>query len=429
MKATINKGEFVKNTTHKVVLPFYIYAALSFLVSTILLFSSASAFSQHYFHPHVLAITHAMALGWGTMIILGASHQLVPVLIESKLFSNTLAYLSFILAALGIPLLVYAFYVFNVGWPARCGGLLINVAIFVFLINVAFSLSKSKKENVQSVFVLTAVCWLLATTVAGLMLVYNFTYPLLSREPLSYLPLHAHLGIIGWFLLMVIGVGSRLIPMFLISKYDNSKLLWWIYILINGGLLSFIGLFIYLPASNFYLLSIVLIATALLLFGYYIYQSYKQRIKKRVDKPMKISLLSVLMTLLPLIVLPIIIAFTMAAINNKRLVLIYGFTIFFGWLTAIILGMTFKTLPFIVWNKIYHKKAGLGKTPDPKELFDQKIFCAMAIVYIAGFVLFAAGILFSYIAILKFSAILLLAAAILYNFNVFKIIHHRPVMQ
>ena len=119
----------------------------------------------------------------------------------------------------------------------------------------------------------------------------------------------------------------------------------------------------------------------------------------------------------------------MAAINNKRLVLIYGFTIFFGWLTAIILGMTFKTLPFIVWNKIYHKKAGLGKTPDPKELFDPKIFAAMAIVYIAGFVLFAAGILFSYIAILKFSAILLLAAAILYNFNVFKIIHHRPVMQ
>lgn len=101
----------VKPTTHKIVLPFYIYASIAFLASTVLLVFSSSAFSQHYFHPPILAITHAMALGWGTMIILGASHQLVPVLIEAKLFSNGLAYLSFILASLGIPLLVYAFYV------------------------------------------------------------------------------------------------------------------------------------------------------------------------------------------------------------------------------------------------------------------------------------------------------------------------------
>ena len=93
-----------KNTSYKVVLPFYIYAALSFLVATIILFFSSSAFLQHYFHPKTLAITHIMALGWGTMMILGASHQLIPVLIEGKLYSNLLAYLSFVFAAIGIPL-------------------------------------------------------------------------------------------------------------------------------------------------------------------------------------------------------------------------------------------------------------------------------------------------------------------------------------
>ena len=68
------KTDLIKNTSHKVVLPFYIYGALSFLAATILLVFSTPAFTQHYFHPHTLAITHAMALGWGTMIILGASH-------------------------------------------------------------------------------------------------------------------------------------------------------------------------------------------------------------------------------------------------------------------------------------------------------------------------------------------------------------------
>jgi hypothetical protein len=86
----------IKNTSYKVVLPFYGYAALSFLVATILILTNTTAFTQHYFNPNTLAITHVMALGWGTMIILGASHQLFPVMIEGKLHSNLLAYLSFI---------------------------------------------------------------------------------------------------------------------------------------------------------------------------------------------------------------------------------------------------------------------------------------------------------------------------------------------
>src|ERR1035437_2971204 len=131
-----NNSSLSKNTSYKVVIPFYGYAALAFLVATLLLFTSSSVFTKHYFHPQVLAITHLMALGWGTMMILGASHQLVPVLIEGKLFSNVLAYLSFSLAAIGIPLLVYAFYRFNMGNPARCGAILINAAIILYLINL-----------------------------------------------------------------------------------------------------------------------------------------------------------------------------------------------------------------------------------------------------------------------------------------------------
>jgi hypothetical protein len=129
-------GGLAKNTSYKVVLPFYIYAAVSFIVATVLLFFSSSAFLQHYFHPQTLAITHMMALGWGTMMILGASHQLVPVLIEGKLYSNALAYLSFFSAGTGIPLLVYAFYQFHFGCEAQWGAILINAAIIFYLINI-----------------------------------------------------------------------------------------------------------------------------------------------------------------------------------------------------------------------------------------------------------------------------------------------------
>jgi len=422
---TANTG-LAKNTSYKVVLPFYLYAGISFLVATILLIFSTPAFLQHYFHPHTLAITHIMALGWGTMMILGASHQLVPVLIEGKLYSDALAYLSFAFAAVGIPLLVIGFYQFDFGWLAQTGAILINTAILFYLINTGVSMVKSKNENVHAVFVFTGTLWLMITIIVGLFLVYNFTYNILSKDSLSYLPLHAHLGIIGWFLMLVIGVGSRLIPLFLISKYNNNKLLWWIYSLINFALISFIIFFLYIKITWLYFLPLTAIAASVFLFGYYCYHAYHERLRKKVDYQVKISLLSVLMMILPLILLLIIISWLLFSSGNYELVLTYGFCIFFGWITAIIFGMTFKTLPFIVWNKVYHDKAGLGKTPNPKELFSDKIFIGMGIFYLAGFILFATGILVSNQSILKVASILLLITAILYNGNVWKAITHKP---
>lgn len=427
MFITDNNDNLVKNTTHKVVLPFYLYAAISFLAATILLYFSTASFTQHYFQPKILAITHTMALGWGTMIILGASHQLVPVLIEGRLYSLKFAYASFVLAATGIPLLVYGFYVFNMGWPAQWGAMLINAAILAYLINLAFSIAKSKKESVHAVYVFTAALWLLLTTIVGLLLVCNFSTVILSTDSLHYLPFHAHLGMIGWFLLLVIGVGSRLIPMFLISKYSNTKLLWVIYALINGGLLIFIIFFLYFPEIPFYFIPVASILFAIILFGYYCYSSFKQRIRKQVDKQIKISILSVIMMLLPFILLVIIIGWLLVGTVPAQWVLLYGFLFFFGWITAIIFGMTFKTLPFIVWNKVYHLRAGFGKTPNPKELFSSKIFRAMVLAYQAGCIFFIIGTYLSNLYLLHLAAALLILAALLYNWNVFKVLLHKPV--
>lgn len=428
MFATTGNTETARTTSHKVVLPFYLYAAIAFFVATILLLCNTADFTKHYFHPHTLAITHIMALGWGTMIILGASHQLVPVLIEGALYSNRLAYISFVLAALGIPLLAYGFYVFDMGWPAKWGGGLLVLAIIAYLINLAVSMAKSRNENVHAVFVFTAVIWLLATATVGLILVYNFTYPLLPRNSLDYLPLHAHIGITGWFLLLVTGIGSRLIPMFLISKYNNTRQLWWIYGLINMGLLGFIFIFLYTVNRILLFFPLFCVAAAIVLFGHFCFRSYQQRIRKRVDEQMNVSLLSVFMMLLPLIFLILnIVLLLLSVTENAGLVMAYGFIIFFGWISGIILGMTFKTLPFIVWNKIYHHLAGKGKTPNPKDLFSNAVFKGMSVAYLSGFVLFTTGILLHHVMVLQSGAALLVLTSFLYNWNVIKLLMHKPV--
>lgn len=414
-----------KTTGHRVVVPFYVYAALSFLLATGLLLASTEVAGEHYFHPPTLAITHLMALGWGTMIILGASHQLVPVLIEGRLYSEKLAGASFVLAAVGIPFLVAGFYFFHTGWPMQAGGILVNTAVVCYLVNVALSIREKKGRDVYAFFILTAALWLLATTGFGLLLVYNFRYNFLSKDSLSYLSIHAHMGLAGWFLLLIVGVGARLIPMFLVSKYVNKKRLWAIFALVNAGLLGFIALRSVPATTAFSYAPFVLVAAGLVLFVHYCTRAYQERIRKQVDDPMKISLLSVALLALPVISLLVVIGFVSRE-PKSNLVLLYGFCIFFGWITAIILGMTFKTLPFIVWNKVYHHKSGGGKSPALKDLFSDRLVRWMGISYLAGFSIFIVGLIVLNDWLLKVGAAALVAAAIFYVWNVAIVVFHQP---
>ncbi|MGL6021729.1 MAG: cytochrome C oxidase subunit I, partial [Chitinophagaceae bacterium] len=231
------------NTSYKIVVPFYTYGAVCLLIVSLFLLFSGNFFLDHYTNPRLLFITHIMALGWGTMIIFGSMHQLIPVLLKFPIHSYQLAYATFLLMAIGIPLLSYGFYVFDMGHIMKWGARLVSVGILVFLINITITFFKSKSYNIYSLYCLTATVWLFITAMGGLSCVYNFTYPLFSKDSFHYLILHAHVGLAGWFLLLIIGIGSKLIPMFLISKYKNHSLLWVIYSLINLGLISLIIIF------------------------------------------------------------------------------------------------------------------------------------------------------------------------------------------
>lgn len=416
-------NDYKSNTSsHKITVPFYLYASFAFFIACILLLFSTDSFNQNHFSPKLLAITHTMALGWATMIIMGASHQLIPVLTEDKLYSEKLALLSFYLLALGIPLLVYGFFTFNMGAISKWGGRLIILSVLSYVINLSTTIIKSKSENIHILFVFIASIWLMITAVFGLALIYNFSTKLLPNDSLMYLPMHAHAGIVGWFLLVIIGVGSRLIPMFLISKYQNTKILKVILILINAAMLTYVLTFNN-KLNIFSIISIITIISSVVLFINYCRNAYKSRIKKKIDNQIKISLLSVIIMTVPIILLIIIL--TLNYINDKSnnsLVLIYGFIIFFGWMTAIILGMTFKTLPFIIWNKIYKVQSSTNKYPNPNELYSQKIFKTMSIFYVLSIIIFSIGIMNNFRWMLQLGALSFIIVAILYNINVIKLI-------
>lgn len=419
-------GLKTNNAPHSsVVVPHFIFGAISFFIVAVMLMFSSSSLLEVYFNTKLVAITHMAILGWATMIVFGALYQLIPVVFETALFSEKLAKFTFWMAAFSVVFLSYSFWVASFVILLPYASVCMFVSLLLFVINVLVSYSKSEIKNWSSKFVIAAIIWLLLTELLGTLIALNFKFNFLSEAHIHYLKIHATIGLIGWFLLLIIGVGSTLIPMFLISHQLNFKKLKASFYLINTGLLSIaINWFL---INNLILLAFcwVLVASGVLFFVSFIYDSYKKRMRKKLDVGMQYSMLAIASVLLPIIISSVIIlGFNVEFELLSRIIVFYGFTILFGFITTLILGQTYKTLPFIIWLDKYKKLVGKTKTPLPRELYSEKIASIQFYLYLGFIITMPIGILSNSLVLVKIGSIALLLVAILYNINVFKIILH-----
>ena len=381
---------------YRIVITHYLAAAICFLILAILFVLSIDTFSGHYFQPKLLALTHIAALGWGTMMIFGALYQLLPVIMETNLFSIRLCWFSFVLFTPGSAMLVHSFWVFETGICMQVGGIMILTAIILFGINVFLTVKHAARPSVAQDFITTSCLWLCLTALLGVLLVFNFQYSLLPADHMHFLRLHAHMGIAGWFLMLIIGISGKLVPMFLLSKYKKTYLLDTSYYLINISLLCFLvdGYYNGINIKTYFIMFLGLAGIGCYLV--YIYQCFISRLRKHIDLPMVTTLVSFVLFTLAILVLPFIIYYHLKgnplAVN---LSVGYGDLLFIGWISALILGQTFKTLPFIVWVKHYEHLTGKVKTPLPADLINGVLLKIQFIAFIVFLLSFFGGLIFS----------------------------------
>ena len=407
---------------NKAVLPFYATGAVAFLVLCIVMLCTPQSFTQHYFTPHLLTIVHIAALGWGTMIIFGAAHQLLPVICEQDLYSEKMAAASWYTLTLGIILLTWKFWNLDTGWVMITGGSLIVLSVLFFVINVLKTTAIFRKFTTQKLFIISSALWLLFTVSVGLLLAINLglTSPIFRVSHLEILKLHAHMGIAGWFLQLIAGVSTKLVPMFLLGKSDKEHLLKKAFIFQNLGLILFL-----LDGYFFAVTGRVLIYAAIVLAGIifwllYLYDVFRNRLRKRIELLMKHTFLSFLSLILAVLLIPVV-----YYSEGYRWTMVYGTLIFLGWITNIILGKTFKTLPFIIWNTHYKHLTGKAKIPLPKDLFSEKLTIWQFRLFIAAFLVFALGLALQQLTVIRIGLVLWLAVAVIYCLNVFKLIFHQ----
>lgn len=411
--------------SHKNVIPHFVVGSLVFLISMILLFFTANEWMNLYFSPKLIAIVHLLVLGWGTMIAFGALYQLIPVVYETSLFSEKLAKITFVIYTLSVVFLTYTFWVASFFHLLFYASLTMFFSLILFIINLSITYRKRTKSNISSRFITTALFWLALTVIVGTLTALNFKFHFFNQSHLQYLKIHAHIGLIGWFVMLIIGASSILIPMFVISHQTNTKTLNISYLLINIGLL---GLSINWFLHSYKLLELLMILSIFVGIGNYlryVYLVFKTRIRKVLDTAMKMTFISLIILIITLIISGILTGFQLMNISKMSIIILYGSSIIIGFISTIILGQIYKTLPFIVWLKVYQPYVGKFKTPLPRELYSEKWLKIQMYVYLIGLAILVNGIVFQQLSIIKIGVSFLIITATINLVNVLKITFHQ----
>jgi hypothetical protein len=323
----------------------------------------APELAGHYYHPRVLALTHVVTLGWITLTIMGASYQLIPIVLERPVWSERLARWQFALFIVGVVGVVGHFFLgawSGLVWAAA----LVGVAVAMHLVNAALSVRGVARWTFTARLVVLALAGLGFTALFGLALGVDKVARFLPGALLANLHAHVHLAILGWVLPMVIGVAARVYPMFLLAREPGG----W------PGHVQLLGLALGVPAVVVGVLAqapaitgpgAAAVAAAVAAHLVWIAGMARSRKRPALDWGLRFALAGAAY-LVPSMVLGL--GFALDLISGPRLGLAYAVLVLGGWVSLTIAGMLLKIVPFLVWYRAYGPHVGRRAVPTLAQL-------------------------------------------------------------
>jgi len=427
---------------------------LALLVGVSLLVLRPVMLATYHYNQYVIATTHLFVLGWICTIVMGAMYQLVPVALETKLYSEKLAAWQFAFHLVGFTGMVWMFWTWNMKQVGHFGSvLLVGVGLFVY--NIARTLLRVPRWNVIATAVASALVWLSLAVSVGLTLAVGKCSYEAASGPASGGPLgvflhglkaiaaftarfdqigamhaHAHLGVVGVFIMLIVGISYKLVPMFTLSDIQSSRRARASVTLLNAGLLGvFVAILLRHPLKFAFAL---LVVAGLACYGLEIVAILRARKRRSLDWGLK-SFLTAISLLAPLSILALVLSWPGLPLTTLtgRLENVYGFLGLAGVVSFAIMGMFYKIIPFLVWYGSYSTQIGLRKVPSLADLYSPALQAAGYWTYLAGLAATTLAILLGNAAAVAGACVLLALSLVTLALNVAKILSHlvRPRME
>ena len=383
----------------------------------------------YHYSPEVIAATHLFVLGWISSVIMGAMYQLVPVALETRLHNERMARWHFALHVIGFAGMVAMFLLGNMKQVGHFGSAVaIGVGLFVY--NLWRTLARIPRWNVVAFGIASSLFWLSLTILAGLYLAAAKCWSFSPFEPLAQMHAHAHLGGLGFFVMMIVAVSFKLVPMFTLSEVQNARRAGWSLALLNVGLA---GVFVTILISSPWKLAFAFgVLGGLALYGLEIAAILRARKRPYLDWGIKYFLTAIAL-LAPVSALGIVLASPGLPATELTLQLetAYGFLAFIGVVTFAILGMLYKVVPFLVWYASYSKAIGRSKVPSLADLYSHPLQAAGYWLFLAGLLLTSIATALGHGMCVRAGCLLLLASVAVFIVNIGKILSHlvRPRLE
>lgn len=425
-------------------LAFMLTGLTALLVGALWLVIQPFVLASYHYNQSVIALTHLFVLGWICSIVMGAMYQLVPVALETKLYSERLARVQFALHLIGFFGMVWMFRVWNMRHVGHFGTVMaIGVGIFVF--NIARTLMRVPKWNVVAAAISAALFWISVTVLAGLVIAtgkanygsgesvagfgtlvggLRLLAGFMSRfDAISAMHAHAHLGGVGFFTMLIVGISYKLIPMFTLSEIQSRRRAGLSVVLLNLGLAgSFVT--ILLRSSWKFAFALVTIS-AVAFYGWELVAIVRARKRQNLDWGIRYFLTAVGL-LLPLSLLSVMLSWPRLPLNSLtgQLENLYGFLGLIGVVSFAIMGMLYKIIPFLVWFGVYSKHIGLAKVPSLADMYSTRLQMLGYWSFLSGLTVISAGILLQSESVVRIGAIGFATSVVLLAVNAGKIVAH-----
>jgi hypothetical protein len=225
------------------------------------------------------------------------------------------------------------------------------------------------------------------------------------------------------FILMIVTVSYKLVPMFTLSELQNERRAWWSVALVNFGLLG--AFMTVLTQSAFRPVFAAIIIAGFVIYGWEIRAILRARNRRALDWGMKYFLTAIAL-LAPLSVFAFILSWPKlpATALTMQLESVYGLLALVGLVGLAILGMLYKIVPFLVWFHSYSPHIGRAKVPALAEMYSVPLQVAGYWSFLAALVLLCVATALSNQTGITWAGGLLAFSLIIFAVNMGKILAH-----
>src|ERR1035438_8618325 len=234
---------------------------------------------------------------------------------------------------------------------------------------------------------------------------------------------HAHLGAVGVFIMLIVGISYKLVPMFTLSDIQGRRRAAASVALLNAGLL---GSFVTILLRHSFKFAFALVAVVgLACYGIEMIAILRARKRGMLDRGLKYFLTAIGL-LAPLSILALVLSWPRLPLTQLtgQLENAYGFLALVGVVSFAIIGMFYKIIPFLVWYGSYSRQIGLSKVPSLADLYSPALQALGYWAYVAGLVVTTIAIVLANALAVRCGCALLALSLGTLAVNVIKMLSH-----